>query len=309
MVNRRDMLGSIAAAGAAALWPRAAHALAEGEPSRTALGAALHRAAHQILERPLVFADPLALKILGHDRRTQLRTYIARQKKAGSHAMRAFIVARSRHAEDRVEDAVARGTRQYIVLGAGLDTFAYRNPFDDRLRVFEVDHPATQDWKRRRLDEQGIALPSSLTFVPVDFEKDSLGACLDRAGFDRTTPACISWLGVTIYLTREAVFETLRFVARSCAPGSEITFDFALPDAELTDRERSLRNAGAQRVADAGEPWITYFNADDLATELRGVGFAGTVSLDSDAINARYFSGRTDNFRVSGPGRIMTAAT
>ncbi len=309
MVNRREMLGTIAAAGATALWPQSAQAMAAGEPSRTALGAALHRAAHQLLERPLVFPDALALKVLGHDRRALLRSYFGRQKKSGSRGMRAFIVMRSRYAEDRLADAVARGTRQYIVLGAGLDTFAYRNPFAERLHVLEVDHPATQDWKRKRLDEQGIALPSSLTFVPVDFEKDSLGACLDRAGFDRTAPVCISWLGVTIYLTQQAVFETLRFVALSCAPGSEITFDFAVPDAELTERERSLRNAGAARVAEAGEPWISYFNPAELATNLRRIGFARAVSLDSEALNARYFSERLDGFRVTGSGHMMTAGT
>lgn len=309
MVNRREMLGSIAAAGAAALWPRSAQAMAAGEPSRTALGAALHRAAHQLLDQPLVFPDALALKVLGHDRRALLRTYFARQKKSGSRAMRAFIVMRSRHAEDQLADAVARGTRQYIVLGAGLDTFAYRNPFHERLRVFEVDHPATQDWKRKRLDEQGIAVPPSLTFAPVDFETDSLGACLDRVGFDRTAPVCISWLGVTIYLTREAVFATLRFVAQSCAAGSEITFDFAIPDAELTDRERSLRNASATRVAEAGEPWISYFNPEELAANLRRIGFARTAGMGSEAVNARYFSERGDGFRVTGSGQIMTAGT
>jgi methyltransferase (TIGR00027 family) len=309
MVNRREMLGSIAAAGAAALCPRSAQAMAAGEPSRTALGAALHRAAHQLLDQPLVFPDALALKVLGHDRRALLRSYLARQKKSGSHAMRAFIVMRSRYAEDQLASSVARGTRQYIVLGAGLDTFAYRNPFDERVRVFEVDHPATQDWKRKRLDEQGIGLPSSLTFVPVDFETDNLGACLDRAGFDRTAPVCISWLGVTIYLTREAVFETLRFVAQSCASGSAITFDFAVPDAELTDRERSLRNAGAARVAEAGEPWISYFNPEELTADLRGIGFAHATGLEPEAVNARYFSGRVDGFRVTGSGRMMTAGT
>ncbi len=280
--------------------------MSAGEPSRTALGAALHRAAHQVLDRPLVFRDPLAVRVLGPDRRALLRTYIARQKQAASRAMRAFIVTRSRHAEDRLADAFVRGTRQYIVLGAGLDTFACRNLFNDAVRVFEVDHPATQDWKRKRLDEQGIVLPPSLTFTAVDFEKDSLAERLDHAGFDRTAPVCISWLGVTIYLTREAVFETLRF-ARSCAPGSEITFDFAVPDSQLSDQERARRNAAAERVSEAGEPWISYFDPGELAAVLRQIGFSHADSLDSDAANAAYFAGRSDSFRVAGSGRIMVA--
>jgi methyltransferase (TIGR00027 family) len=307
MVNRREMLGSIAAAGTAALWPAQPFALGAGEPSRTAQGAALHRAAHQLLEQPLVFHDPLALKILGPERQSLLEANLPRRQSLGSRAMRAFIVMRSRHAEDELAAAFTGGTRQYVVLGAGLDTFAYRNPHGEQLRVFEVDHPATQDWKRKQLDAQGIDVPHGLRFVAVDFEKDALGDCLDRAGFDRKAPAFISWLGVSIYLTKEAVAETLRFVGRSCAGGSQIVFDFAVPDDLLSETERSRREKRARTVSAAGEPWISHFDPGTLAADLLGMGFNQAASFGADDANERYFTGRTDGFRVVGSGRIMQA--
>jgi methyltransferase (TIGR00027 family) len=309
MVNRRTILGSMAAAGtAAALWPERAIALGDGEPSRTALGAALHRAAHQVVDKPPVFPDPLALSILGSERSSLLREYFSR-KRGGTKAMRAFIIMRSRYAEDELAAAFQQGVRQYLILGAGLDTFAYRNPFGGLLKAFEVDHPATQEWKRSRLREQNIAAPAALAFVPVDFEKDSLGERLDRAGFDRNAPVFISWLGVSIYLTRDAVFETLRFVSGSCARGSRIVFDFALPDEQLGERELSIRNARAEKVAEAGEPWISYFDADALAADLLRTDFRSASSLGPDELNARYFTGRTDGLRISGSGRMMLAST
>lgn len=308
MVSRRRMLGSIAVAGAAAFWARRAAALAPGEPSLTAQGAALHRAAHQLLERPLVFHDQLALDILGPGRRVLLEASLQRRQMAGSRVMRAFLVMRSRYAEDELAAAFAGGTRQYVVLGAGLDTFAYHNPFGERLRVFEVDHPATQDWKRNQLQEQAIAVPPGVSYVPVDFERDALGDCLDRAGFDRSAPACISWLGVSMYLTREAVMETLRFVGQSCARGSQIVFDFAPPDDQLSQMELLRRNFWASKVSKAGEPWISNFDAEALAADLLSVGFSHASSFGASEANERYFTGRTDGFRVAGSGRIMKAS-
>lgn len=223
--------------------------------------------------------------------------------------MRAFIVMRSRFTEDELAAAFKDGTRQYVVLGAGLDTSAYRSPLGEQLRVFEVDHPATQDWKRKHLQEQGIDVPPALNFVAVDFEKDSLGDCLDRAGFDRNAPAFISWLGVTIYLTREAVVETLRFVGRSCSRGSQIVFDFALPDELLGEAERSRRTSRARLVSMVGEPWISYFDPGALAADLLGMGFSQASSFGASDANERYFTGRSDGFRVVGSGRIMKAST
>lgn len=308
MVNRREILGSIAAAGTAALWPPQSFALGDGAPSRTAQSAALHRAAHQLLETQLVFQDPLALQILGPEHRRLLWASLLYRQSARSRAMRAFIVMRSRYAEDELAAAFKDGTRQYVVLGAGLDTFAYRNPLGEQLKVYEVDHPSTQSWKRKQLHEQGIDVPSALSFVAVDFEKDSLGACLDRAGFDRNAPAFISWLGVTMYLTREAVLETLGFVGRSCFRGSQIVFDFAPPDELLSETERSRRNHMAAIVSRFGEPWISWFDAGTLASDLLGIGFTQASSLSASDANARYFNGRVDGIRVVGSGRIMKAS-
>ena len=163
-----------------------------GQPSRTALAAALHRAAHQVLEQGRIFSDPLALRILGVDAQTVVR-------KAGENPsgrpMRLFIAIRTRFAEDALAASFENGVRQVVVLGAGLDTFAYRSPLRDRLRIFEVDHPATQAWKRQRLRDAAILLPSSLTFAPVDFERETLAECLAMAGFDRTQQAFFTWLG------------------------------------------------------------------------------------------------------------------
>jgi methyltransferase (TIGR00027 family) len=305
--RRRFMQGAAAAASIGTLsFAPPSEALEEGQPSRTARSTALQRAAHQLLEVPRVFDDPIALRIFGASGVARLAQALERYRTASSRAMRAFLVLRSRFAEDGLADAVRRGTRQYVVLGAGLDTFAYRNPHRG-LRVFEVDHPATQRWKRVRLDAEAIEVPRTLTFAPVDFEKQSLGDGLRRARFDVRAPAFVSWLGVTIYLTRAAVMDTLGFVARSCARGSEIVFDFALPPESLSAAERSSHEAAAARVARIGEPWVSYFDPDGLSREMRALGYSQTRVLGSAEANELYFRGRADGFGVRGSGRIMAA--
>ena len=169
---------------------RQAACVREGEPSRTAFGAAALRAAHQDDPHP-IFTDPLARQILGDE---ELPDRAWDQSR-----LRLFVAVRHRFAEDALAGAVARGTRQVVVLGAGLDTFAYRNPFPDT-QVFEVDHPATGAWKRERLAETGIAVPGNVTYVAVDFERDALGERLAAAGFDGARPAFFLWLGVVPYL-------------------------------------------------------------------------------------------------------------
>src|SRR6478752_8327811 len=173
----------------------------DGQPSSTARGAAAYRAIHQRYEGAAIFRDPFALQILDEATRATLDEIVADPSRRG---MRLFIVSRSRFSEDALAAGVARGTRQVVVLGAGLDTFALRNPFPD-VRVFEVDFPATQAWKRERLREAGLSVPDTLTFAPVDFERESLGDGLARAGFRNDRPAFFQWLGVTPYLTREAI--------------------------------------------------------------------------------------------------------
>ena len=307
MPTRRRFLDSIAAVGLGFLFPLEANALQPGEPSRTALSTAMQRAAHQLLERPVVFDDPLALRILGAQRVKWVAVNRARYETSGSRAMRAFLVTRSRYAEDELARVYEERTQQYIVLGAGLDTFAYRNPYGKHLRVFEVDHPATQAWKRNQLREQAIEVPQSLTFVPVDFEKQSVAARLRQKGFRPDKSVFISWLGVTMYLTHDAVMQTLRFVASSCARGSQIVFDFSVPDEALSELERMRRTKSAERVARIGEPWISHFDPAVLAKELTAMGFSEASSFGAIEANERYFANRTDSFRFRGSARLMTA--
>ena len=276
----------------------------EGKFSRTAQRVAIRRAAHQLLDQPRVFDDPMALRIIGTDAAAELRSN-PKEHHAFSRAFRAFMAARSRYAEDELARAVAQGVRQYVVLGAGLDTFAYRNPYPS-LRVFEVDHPATQAWKREQLQAAEIAVPVSMTFVPVDFERQTLEACLAHSGFDFNSPAFFSWLGVTPYLTREACMATLALTAKMPV-GSGVVFDFAIDPALLNAGQRQALAALSERVAAAGEPFQLFFTPDELELELRQAGFQRFEQLDYDALNERYFKDRADGLKLSAVGLGMLA--
>jgi len=278
----------------------------EARPSHTALRVAMRRAAHQLVDEPKVLDDPIALKILGPGAIQRLEGGEGMGHDRLSRGLRAFMAARSRYAEDELARAVERGTAQYVVLGAGLDTFAYRNPHpESALRVFEVDYPATQEWKRRQLEATEIAIPPSVTYAPVDFERQTLAEGLREAGFDRTKPAFFSWLGVSMYLTEDAIASTLRFAA-SMPRGGGIVFDYAVKRESLGLLERMALDALAKRVAAAGEPFHTLFDPEELAERLKQTGFRTVEDLGSDEINARYFQGRADGLRVMGNiGRLI----
>lgn len=242
----------------------------EQEPSRTAFAAAAHRAAHQLLEDGMAFRDPLAVRILMTD-----PAVIAEEARNDPtrRGMRFFIALRARLAELLLEEAVTdRGVGQLVVLGAGLDTFGYRNPFGDRLRVFEVDHPATQAWKRRRLVEAKIAAPPSLAYVPVDFEREDLVSRLRQAGCDPGRRTFFSWLGVAAYLTRPVIAATLRAVA-GLPGGAEIVFDYGEPLANRAPELRAQEALREARVAAVGEPILSRFEPAELDAELRAAGF------------------------------------
>lgn len=260
---------------------------------------AQRRAAHQLLDRPKVFDDPLAVAIVGDaGDDTQAQHPL-------SQALRAFLAVRSRYAEDQLARAVERGVGQYVLLGAGLDTFAYRNPFAE-LRVFEVDHPATQEWKRGQLHAAGIEIPNGMVFAAVDLERQSLAEGLPAAGFDRAQPAFFSWLGVTPYLTRGAFDATVQFIA-GMPPGSGVVFDYALERRLLSTMQRIAMEALAARVAQAGEPFQLFFDPAAIAKDLTEMGFGEIEDLDGEAINKRYFAGRADGLAVGGGGRLLTA--
>ncbi len=257
----------------------------EQEPSRTALSAARHRAAHQISDGASLFCDPLAVAILSQSPRDIASDALAHPERR---AMRLFIAARTAFAEAKLSQAVGRGARQLVVLGAGLDTFGYRNPYADLgLRVFEVDHPATQAWKRRRLAEAAIIAPPSLTFAPVDFERESLSAGLARAGFDEAQPVFFTWLGVVPYLTDQAVFATLATISARGA-SAEVVFDYSDPPERLSGPARERRDRRAARVAALGEPWLSHFDPATLRRRLHDLGFSRVEDLGPGEIAARF---------------------
>ena len=247
--------------------------------------------------------DPLAVRIIGERAAANLpeqpRNFVAAR-------FRAFMAARSRFAEDELAAAVGRGTRQYVVLGAGLDTFAYRNPFPE-LRVFEVDHPATQAWKKQRLARTGIEIPSSLTFAPVDFDRETFDDGLRAVGFDDTAPAFFSWLGVTMYLEPPIVLATLRAIVE-LTRANGVAFDYAVPRESLGLVGRIALDRLSRRVERTGEPFRGFFEPRALVSAMREMGYSHIEDLGAEEINARYFAGRTDGLRVSGKvGRMLAA--
>lgn len=279
----------------------------DDRPSRTAEGAALRRAAHQLLDDPRVHDDPLALTILEPTRAAELRAD-PRQIEDGPVApfLRAIVAVRSRLAEDALARAIARGVRQYVILGAGLDTFAYRNPHPG-LRVVEVDHPATQAWKRQRLAEADIAVPEGVAFAATDFEAEPLSAALGRAGLRRDEPSFFSWLGVTAYLPSPDVLATLATIALFAAGGGGVVFDYGVPPASLAPPQRAAVEALAARAAAAGEPFRSFFEPRTLVAAVRGLGFREVRDVPPDELNATYFAGRADGLRVGGAGHILVA--
>lgn len=258
----------------------------EGRRSGTAERVAMRRAAHQLYDRPLIFDDPLALSILSDEAAARVRNGAEEEQTPVAHGFRLYMATRSRFAEEELALAVQQGIRQYVILGAGLDTFAYRNPFPD-LAVFEVDHPATQAWKRERLQHRGIEIPESLHFAPVDFESDTLAHGLEAVGFRGGQPAFFSWLGVVPYLTRDAAFATLAFIA-ALPPGSGVVFDYAILPEMMNELERQAHDALAQRVARAGEPFRLFFDPEQLDVELRKLGFSEVDDRSSVAIRAHW---------------------
>lgn len=279
--------------------------LEEGAPSATAQRVAVRRAAHQLLDDPRVFEDPLALTVIGREAAAALRQGLDQQRTPWNQALRAFMATRSRYAEDRLAEAYASGVRQYVVLGAGLDTYALRNPHPD-LAVFEVDHPSTQAWKRMRLEDAGMLALAGLTFAPVDFQRQGLAEGLAAAGFDAGKPAFFSWLGVAMYLYEDAVFLTLGFVAGLPAP-SEIVFDFMMRPELMSPVSRAAAEALSRGVAALGEPFRSAFDPEDLVRRLQGAGFSEAETLGADELNPLYFEGRRDGLKLTGSGRLARA--
>jgi len=255
-----------------------------GEPSRTALMIARQRAAHQVLDGGSILSDPFAIKILGEDEKDVLQ--FANKYPLASIG-RLFTAARSRIAEDALLRAVERGVRQIVILGAGLDTFALRNPHSAReIRTYEVDHPATQAGKRQRLADAQIALPLWLILVPVDFERDDVGEKLVAAGFQQNAPAFFTWLGVVPYLTQDAIGRTLDYM--SSIQNSEVVFDYLEPPEAFSDELRQLEMARTEQLEKIGERSDSRFEPAGIAAILRSHGFCAIEDINFQEIACRF---------------------
>jgi methyltransferase (TIGR00027 family) len=279
--------------------------LQRGHASRTALGVALRRAAHQIYdEGPLVLNDPIAVPLLGDRYAKALADSLEDLNEDSSRLMRAWLVARSRFAEDHLARAVEAGVRQYVILGAGLDTFGFRNPHPE-LQVYEVDHAATQSWKQELSESSAVVAPGSLHFVSVDFETQKLSERLEEAGLDSRAPTVFALLGVVMYLTADAFGETLKYIA-TFSEGSGVIFDYAVPRDMLPAEEIDARDELASRVESIGEPFRLFFSPDEIRKVLGA--FELIEDVDDNELNRRYFAGRTDQLSLKGRSGHMIAA-
>jgi methyltransferase (TIGR00027 family) len=277
-------------------------------PDSTAERVALWRAMHvQVDPPPHVLEDEIGLRLAAPDKGWRRR---GDMHPRGTSRFRAGMVARSRFVEDLVAEQADRGVGQYVILGAGLDTFAQRKPgIAARLRVFEVDRPGPQAWKRQRLTELGYGIPSWLRLVPVDFEAGtSWWEELLAAGFDASQPAVVASTGVSMYLTREANEATLRRLA-ALAPGSTVAMTFLLPADLLDEQERPGLLAAQKGARASGTPFISFFSPSGMLAMARDAGFAQARHVSGDLLNQRYFAGRSDGLRTSNGEELLVAST
>jgi methyltransferase (TIGR00027 family) len=277
-------------------------------PDHTAVRVALWRALHVQLDAPPhVLQDELGLRLAAPEPGWQQRPDMDPE---GTRQARATTAARARFVEDLVIDRAEHGVQQYVILGAGLDTFAQRRPdVASRLRVFEVDQPATQAWKRQRLLELGFEIPEWLRLVPVDFEAgDSWWEQLPKAGFDPNAPAVVSSLGVSMYLTREANAATMRQLAQRLAPGSAVVMTFILPREMLEPEELPFFDASLNGARRAGTPFVSLFAPEEIVQLAREAGFQTVQHVSARDLAARYFARRTDGLRP-GSEELLVATT
>ncbi|MEV0032470.1 class I SAM-dependent methyltransferase [Nocardia sp. NPDC050793] len=274
-------------------------------PDNTAIRVALWRALHvQIDAAPYVFEDEIGLRIAQPDAGWQHRPDMDPQTTS---PMRAGMVSRARFVEDLLAEQIDRGVDQYVLLGAGLDTFAQRRPeLLPRLTVFEVDQPGPQAWKRQRLTELGFALPDQLRLVPVDFEVDSWWERLIAAGFDPSKPAVVASTGVSMYLTREANIATLRQIS-TLAPGSALATTFMLPLELVGSGEQQMRRFAEQGARASGTPFLSFFRPDEIVSLAEEAGFAAAQHISSEELTRRYFADRTDGLRPAESEQILVA--
>ncbi|MGH7708049.1 MAG: class I SAM-dependent methyltransferase [Vulcanimicrobiaceae bacterium] len=279
-----------------------------GAPDNTAVRVALWRAIHvQVDPPPHVLEDELGLQLVAPDASWRQRPDM---DPAFTRTFRAGIVARARFIEDLVTEQSGHGVAQYVILGAGLDTFAQRRPeMASRLRVFEVDQPGVQAWKRQRLADLGYGIPAWLRLVPVDFEAgSSWWERLQSAGFEIDQPAVVASTGVSMYLTRDAVAASLRRLA-TLAPGSTLAMTFLLPLDLIEPEVRPGLQAAEKGAQAAGTPFLSFFSPPEMLALAREAGFAQVQHVSGADLNERYFNGRTDGLRTSSGESILIATT
>ena len=269
----------------------------EERPSRTAEHMAILRALHQTLDaEPKILNDPIAVRLVdpSSDFYKAFVHSLEEMPAASTLRRRGYAVMRSRYTEDCLAESLAHGVRQYVILGAGLDTFGYRQPsWASSLRIFEVDHPATQRWKRAKLSAAGIQIPNNVIFAAVNLEEVSLEQGLAASGFDLGVPTFFSWLGVTGFLTEEAIDRTLEFVL-AMPRLSEIVLDFIVPNELIAPEQAAVVATVFARFAQQGEPIVTRFAPKELAAKLKAAGFSNMVHFSPQTAFDRYFVDRHD---------------
>jgi methyltransferase (TIGR00027 family) len=255
---------------------------------------------------PKILNDPTVLQLLGPAAVERIGAAADKARSPAARRLRSHVTLRSRFAEDRLSRAVERGVRQFVILGAGGDTFAYRQPDWARsVSIFEVDHAASQADKRQRLSAAGLDVPPNVHYAPIDFETTTLRDGLDAGGVDIAAPAFFSWLGVTMYLTESAIDAVLKTVA-AFGKGSEIVFTYARR--QRAERDPARGPSLAELAAAMGEPWLSYFDVDELELKLRIHGFSDVYFLTAADASARYFADRTDGLESPPHPSIVSAA-
>lgn len=276
----------------------------QASPSSTAMMTAVQRGRHLLEDPPpWVLRDSLALELVGPGWR-DMAERSARLSDELNAQIRASMVVRSRYAEDQL---AAGSFRQYVILGAGLDSFAWRRPPGyETLSVFEVDHPSSQAWKRERVAELGLPIGDHHVFVAVDFESQSLPDRLEASGFDRSQPTLFSWLGVTMYLTNDAVETTLRNIA-TCAPGSRVVLEYGVTRPFLDDLGEEFRSYFTPVTSDVGEAVHSLWSPSDVESLVSSCGLEPVDHPSRDQLVERYFQGRDDGLQPWSVSGLLTA--
>jgi methyltransferase (TIGR00027 family) len=277
------------------------------EPSFSAMWCAWARSIHATRHPSPIFSDTRSVQLVPEQPLGRLVSAMKGFSQEATDALILLTVVRQRVLADRLPPAHERGVRQLVILGAGLDTTGFGLPeWGDKWRVFEVDHPATQAWKRRRITEVGWKVPPNLVFAPCDFEQQDLLSALAAAGFERQRPALVSLFGVTIYLTEDATKATLTELA-TLAPGSEITLTYESPPDGVDPVVQETYDRVSPMVDAAGESFVGYYRESEMEALVRAAGFPDVIHHRIDELNARYLAGRSDRLRLRTIERLLTA--